>query len=236
MVSSDALRSLTEGLEELPYRSGSPDDSHAPTTPMQRAFSGDLAEESSGKRVRPDATSRGIGPQPLTPLSTDSQTLDVHSNEVEDVSSDTSLPGELRLPFMRSDLRFFVLIGVGAIALVASMLLLMAHEEAAPAIVDDRAVPASAPSALAAPASALVAAPGREPAPTVPAAAPPAQPAEPVAAPAPAAPEKRTLSSRRRVRGKATAARSTVAAKSPSTKVAARKVRKPRPRSQPATR
>jgi hypothetical protein len=192
MGSSNSLSSLTEGLDEQPYRESSPDDSHAPTSPMQRTFNGDVQAEASGKRARPDNTSRGIGPQSIAE---DAKTIDVSSAELTSVSRDMSL-SDLRLPFMHGGLGFYVLIGLGAIALVGSMLLLMTRSEE-PASTNK--VEASAP--VAAPAPALVAEPAPTPAPAV----APAVPAEPVDVVAPVTPEKPRVTAKRRVRTKAKA-------------------------------
>src|ERR1700741_4007546 len=101
MASSNSLSSLTDGLNELPYRESSPDDSHCPTSPMQRTFNGDVQAEPSGKRARPDNTSRGIGPQSVAE---DAKTMDGSPADLVSASRDMSL-SELRMPFMRSDLR-----------------------------------------------------------------------------------------------------------------------------------
>src|SRR5688572_10653865 len=106
MAQSNSLGSLTDGIDEQPYRQSSPDDSHAPTSPMQRTFNGDVQAEASGRRTRPDNTSRGIGPQSIAE---DAKTIDVSSADLSPASRDMSL-SDLRMPFMRSDLRFFVFI------------------------------------------------------------------------------------------------------------------------------
>lgn len=107
-------------------RASSP-DSRASTTPLpQRAFNGELAAETSGKRVRPDATVRGIGPSSEAADRT-SPTIEVRSSELECLSEVHSETGELQIPWMRNDFKFVLAVGGGAFLLVLSMLMVMSR-------------------------------------------------------------------------------------------------------------
>jgi hypothetical protein len=204
MASSNALSSLTEGLDELPYRESSPDDSHCPTTPLPRTFNGELAAEASGKRERPDNTSRGIGPQSIE---ADARTMDVSSADLMSASKDMSL-SELRLPFMHNNMRFLVLIAGGALALVGAMLLLMTRGDQPARSVEKVAVSAPAPALVAEPA----------PAPEPPAAVAPAAQAEPEQVTPAVTPEKPRAAKHR--------VRSAKAAVRPTAKLSTRSVTK----------
>jgi hypothetical protein len=105
-------------------------DSRAPTQPVgPRPFNGELPTETSGKRVRPDATVRGIGPNSASIDACDrsSPTLEVRSSELECLSEVHSETGELQIPWMRNDFKFVLAVGGGAFLLVLSMLMVMSR-------------------------------------------------------------------------------------------------------------
>jgi hypothetical protein len=122
-----ASQSTSSSEPTNPLRTLRSEDSRAPTTPVTpRAFNGELAAETSGKRVRPDATTRGIGPGSEVPDRTQ-PTMEVRSSELECLSELHSVTGELQIPWMRNDFRFVLLVGGGAFLLVISMLLVMSR-------------------------------------------------------------------------------------------------------------
>jgi hypothetical protein len=125
MLSSDAVRSPLDGV---PGRALEGDDSRSPTLPDLRAKGREIPSEVSGKRVRPDATVRGLGPDATTIRAEAAPTMDVSNSEVDIVTD-----AELQMSWMRRDYRFLGGALAGGLLLVVAMLLMIARDDASEA-------------------------------------------------------------------------------------------------------